>query len=477
MTNAANSENHTTGPVPGRIDLIYPRGWGKICLGVRLEKQTDSHFVLRLVETIQNLRPGDAYLLERGKPAHLSANNIIRRFLTETDCDTLWFLDSDADIGPGFLETFREYEPGWEFDALQAFYTRRGWPPRPIWFRTMADEPERMVETFPLTMGASAVGLIGTHCALFRREIFTAIRDQSPAVPFDDFQWFCYPRHLQRSDETTLSIEASQLGFRLGATTEIQAGHFSTVTTGWETYWEWIHSSGLADEMQRFHELADLVARFLKLPKETVMQRAVDPERTPKQAWESISPKSAQAIRNFYGRADNNYLYDLMRWNASKYYQFILQGLEKHKPGIALVVGMGLGSEVARLNDLGWTVYGYELPGVLREFCLWRAPYMRQYPGPDFITAMSGEQSESFDLIVAIDVLEHIVPDELPAVLTTVRRLLKPGGIFYHHNNWGDADKYPMHYNNKEIFDAWYLNANDLKKVNDYEIHKTNGVE
>lgn len=212
------------------------RDWGKILVGTRLEKQVDSAFIPVWCALITGgLRPGDAWAIVRDRIAHRALNDLVRKLLT-SDCDTLMTVDSDADFAPSLLSEMRDYEPGWQYDALQAFYCRRGWPPEAIWITPTGDD--RWVNNIVVHPDAIAdVGVIGTHCALFRREIFeTMLGDADPT----NFDWFYYPRHGRETEDTMLSIEAAKLGFRLGATTHVRAGHISRVIVGWETYQEYL---------------------------------------------------------------------------------------------------------------------------------------------------------------------------------------------------------------------------------------------
>lgn len=215
------------------------KSWGKILVGTRLEKQVDSAFVPVWCELItQGLRKGDAWAIVRDRIAHRASNDLVRKLL-KSDCDTLFMVDSDADFAPTLLGEFRDYEPGWAYDALQAFYTRRGWPPEPIWITHSGDG--RFLNNVVVNPDAVAdVAVIGTHCALFRREIFERMCAERPDVPIEQFDWFYYPRHGIETEDTMLSAEAARLGFRLGATTHVRAGHISRVIVGWESYTDWL---------------------------------------------------------------------------------------------------------------------------------------------------------------------------------------------------------------------------------------------
>lgn len=215
------------------------KNWGKILVGTRLEKQVESAFLpVWSVLITKGLRKGDAWAIIRDRIAHRAANDLVRKLL-KSDCDTLFTVDSDADFAPNFLNEFRDYEPGWQYDALQAFYTRRGWPPEAIWI-TPTDDGRWLNNIVVNPDAHSPVGVVGTHSALFRREIFERMLAEEPNIPVEKFDWFYYPRHQVETEDSMLSMEATKLGFKLGATTHVKSGHISKVTIGWETHQEWL---------------------------------------------------------------------------------------------------------------------------------------------------------------------------------------------------------------------------------------------
>lgn len=211
-------------------------GWGSIALGTRLEKMVDNRFFVVWSELIaKGLRPGDGFLIAADLPAHKASNELVRRFL-KTHCDTLCMIDSDADVGASFLHEFRDFEAGWQFDVLQAFYTRRGWPPKPIWMRN-ADEAGAMVVPVVTDECTEEVAAIGTHAALIRRRVLEGMAaGKDPAA----FEWFFYPPHTKTSEDIAFSVAARKAGYMLGATTAVKAGHISRVTTGWQTYQDYV---------------------------------------------------------------------------------------------------------------------------------------------------------------------------------------------------------------------------------------------
>lgn len=244
------------------------RDWGRVIVGTRLEKVVVDDFLMVWSHLItRGLRPGDGWMIACKKTAHQAANVLVKRFLQETQAETLCLLDSDADVGYQFLEELRTHEPGWDYDVLQAFYTARGWPPMPVWFDRGPDGRCRRIFVTDPDYTADVI-LCGNHATLFRREIFIKQMEAQPEIPIDKFDWFWYPRHNKNSEDTAFSSEATQLGFRLGATTHVKAGHISQVTTGWETHLEWLEKN-----MEKLQDREDLAAPGGQAPQGRVSEK------------------------------------------------------------------------------------------------------------------------------------------------------------------------------------------------------------
>ena len=431
-----------------------PKDWGKIGVIVRLEKTVDNQFFHVWTDLImQGLRPGDSVLVVKDRVAHIAANEGARAFL-QSDCDTAFFIDSDCDIGPGYLETMRSLEDEWQYDILQGFYVRRGWPPEAVWFKEseLGDIYQCLVWKDDFTEDTAYVGL---HNTLVRREVFETMLANRPAdVPEDQYTWFYYPQNANTSEDATFSFAAREQGFRVGSTTKVKAGHISRVTTGWQTYQEQLVTSGIAEHWRRYFELAQLVADFTGETLEYVQARAMQGAANTRQKWDELQPQTPEAVRAFYGEPDNGYLYELLGWNLSPFYKKIVTPLQEVKDQRVLVVGAGLGNEVEVLRQNNQVVV-FELPGVLRDFINFR------FKGVPNVYVLEDEHicdsaaNNFYDLIVAVDVLEHIHPEELEYTLDALLFLLQPQGKFYLHNNFGQQDILPQHFDHAAAFARW----------------------
>jgi len=448
------------------------KGWGKICITTRLEKQVEAEFVASWTGLLmQGLRKGDNVRLTRGKVAHVAQNENVRAFLLETDCDTFMSLDSDADFEPGFLEAFRNYEPGHAYDLFQAFHLRRAWPPEAIWLAHNPHLDGALEQQLVLGRGEQDLGLVGTHCALIRREVFMAIYEAhgKPAgIPLNEFEWFTYPRHKEMSDEAQFSHEARALGFRLGGTTEVGVNHITRRSIGWNEYQEYLTQTQARERGAYYHELVTLVSEFTGETPQAVMAKVLLGNENVKQAWAKANPQTPDEVRAFYGQADNGYLYDLISWNWNELYWKIIAGLDKYFNETALVIGAGLGTEVTWLKYNN-EVLAFELNGVLRDFIDWRFPGVAMKSS--HVESINSFYREYFSLIVCIDTLEHIHPTEIDETLQAIADLLTPGGVFYCHNNFKQQDLYPMHFDHSEKFAKW-LSDNGMERISDYEYRK-----
>lgn len=429
-----------------------PKDWGKICVASRLEKHTESQFVMEWSALItQGLRRGDAFLLERDMMAHWAMNKLVRRFL-KSDADSFCNIDSDASFGPGILNELRDYQAGWDYDILQVFCTRRGWPPEAIWFKknVLGDLVQCLVWDEDCIEDVEAVT---THFCIIRRSVFEGMAKAHPEVKPEHFDWFYYPRNTGGGEDTAFSREAKELGFRVGATTHIKVGHIGRVVTGWETYQEVLELGGQKDRMRTYTDLVKRVAALTSESTEIVAAKAMRGNQNTKDPWNAAAPKTSDEVRDFYGQKDNGYLYDLIAWNSSPFYGQITKPLKDMRGNRVLVVGAGLGSEIQLLADNN-RVDAFELPGILKDFCKDRFNGLVHFlDGNTLMEAKPGQ----YDVVVAVDVIEHIHPDEFDATMEAVANAILPQGILFARVNFTqtDPDLFPMHFDHGKRFDAW----------------------
>jgi len=424
------------------------KSWGKILVGTRLEKMvTDDFFVTWTSLITGGLRPGDQYAIARGQVAHRAANQLARELL-KTDCDALFFVDSDADFNPEFLSQFRDFEPGWEYDVLQAFYVRRGWPPEAVWLKK--DSEGVLKKCVILGDETEETAIAGLHATLIRREVFEALHDANNK----HHDWFYYPKHTLSTEDAAFSEDAIKAGFKVGATSHVKANHITSLILGWDAYQEYLYTSGFTKRIDRYNELMQFMTQFTDLSDDAIANKSAKGCNNVNIAWAGAAPENAVQVRQFYGAEDNGYIYDLFSWNTSLAYIRLTEPLREFTGENVLIIGSGLGSEAALLASKN-TVDAFELPGILKKFSIFRLGDKVRFLNGDRFEQAGGFRFDQYSLIVAIDTIEHIHPDEIETFLETIASKLQPGGAFYCHANFGEQDKYPMHYNHQAAFEAW----------------------
>lgn len=155
-----------------------------------------------------------------------------------------------------------------------------------------------------------------------------------------------------------------------------------------------------------------------------------------KQAW----LRRKGTVLDFY-RGNRLYLYDIGLFNMGKGYKDRLRPLEEVGGQKVLDIGCGIGSLVFSLGSCN-QVMGYEVNEVLLDFCRWRkAKHNLSGEFTDVMPALG-----NFDLITAVDVLEHI--EWLGQYLLELGKGMKAGAMLYHYDTFeGGGGMWPMHFN------------------------------
>lgn len=479
------------------------KDWGKIFIGTRYQPQCPAWFAESLVGLVQfGLRPGDMRDCVHSKTMHKGGNLLVRKFL-QSDCDSILFLDSDAVFGSGALSELRDDPDGQEFDVLQAFTVKRGWPPEPMFLVEQPDQPKSVAKrkgvyysteipldddgVYPLP-GANYRIAVSLHFTLIRRELLERMLD--PDGPEHTY-WFEYNR--DNGEDLNFSIKANALGARLGMSTKLKVGHVSEVVGGWDTMVSYYESkfaveSGLrpAPSLDNIHQhyvamgqLSELVAEYTGEPVVDIYQRAISGSTAVADQWAIDNPQTADEVRRFYGTT-RAYLYDLARWNALPQFVHVMRGLEHVRDEQVLEIGGGLGTTSEFLAVNGNDVDYYDLPGVLLDFACWRFERLRRKLAekpqngariPRVIDDLT-QAHATYDRIVAIDVIEHLHPDEFDVLLDRLAALLRKGGAFYAHSPFDKGNgAYPQHFEHAEKWAAFVERAG-LKPSGDFEWRK-----
>lgn len=464
-----------------------PRDWGQVFVGLRLQPTMPSWTAVSLMGLVQTgLRAGDRWDFVYSKTMHKGANDLVRKLL-KSDCDTLCFIDSDAVFGTGALEELRADPDGQICDVLQAFTVKRGWPPEPMYLVEFPEQPgaaqirgNHFITQLPLDPNrVYPAGAVSLHFTLVRRELLE--RMVAPEGPEHTY-WFEYSR--DQGEDITFSLNARAAGAVFGLTTKLKVGHVSDVITGWDTMIDYYDrkfrteagepapsAEGLQVYFRAQHDLAQLVAEYTHEPVEQVMLKANTGTHMLADRWRQAPPACAADVRDFYKQA-REYLYDLVRWNTAPAFQRFLRALASVKGEVILEIGGGLGTVAEYLGTHGNAVDYYDLPGPLLDFACWRFSRLNGHGGNIRIIRSDSAWRPSYDRVVALDVLEHVHPDEFGGLMLEILGSLRQGGTLTVHNNWENTGGlYPQHFDHSARWDA-FVRDYGLVRVDDLNWRK-----
>jgi len=168
------------------------------------------------------------------------------------------------------------------------------------------------------------------------------------------------------------------------------------------------------------------------------------------ETWEKQEPMTPERIKAFYKQTEN-YIYELGEWH--------LWSADKRKSDIALVeditakyhaknvldFGGGVGLNAIPLARAGVDVTLADLDSTTLRFAAFRA---QRHGIPLKIWKSDVEAAppdKSYDVILVLDVLEHLPKDELDGVVDKLIKLKHPGTQVIISAPFGRTAQHPMH--------------------------------
>jgi 2-polyprenyl-3-methyl-5-hydroxy-6-metoxy-1,4-benzoquinol methylase len=295
---------------------------------------------------------------------------------------------------------------------------------------------------------------IGTGCMLIHRSVFEQM--EAP--------WFEYGEHAQSEDLSFCWRVKHELDTQVYVDLGSVCEHFNSVAMGHAQFRSNYkvrgirlseYSVGLAGKwLEEFAGYEDGQGALANYSPDTL-----------KALWEERSDGTRDIDFYMSKSVGEQYLLDLLRWNGGPMFaQFkdVLVGLE----GInALVIGSGVGSLAIQLALQKCNVSAFEANGVLRKFAKkrwewtkenkahssfgdieWNGAFRRGTRTPAWLL-------DSVDIVVAIDVFEHMPEEALNGAFYYLSSRVKRGGRVFFHNNWKQQDIYPMHHDHSDIWE------------------------
>lgn len=292
--------------------------------------------------------------------------------------------------------------------------------------------------------GLIKIGGTGAGFLLIKRDVFEKI----------PYPWFSFEKG---GEDLYFCDKARKNGFEIWADMSVLLGHLRLDPVGASQFLTQYQNTTEANEFLGEEPIARDLAKFLhKTPAYIKRKMRDNPVLVSAKIWREKNPQTPDEIRQYYSET-TEYLFELAQWNASDTFKQIINYLPSVEGLKVLEFGGGIGSLSLLLQKRGAGVDYLDLPGLVSDFARFRSNGRIS-----FIDSLS-DKREIYDLIVAIDVFEHL-PD-LPEQLSMLAQALKPDGVLFFHNNFGQLDLFPQHIDWRQKWPDLLANAGFKEEV------------
>lgn len=438
----------------------------------------------------------------RGHRVDRNRDKIVKAFFANpSKPDYLLFLDSDMT----FPENIIERLVGWNLPIIGGLYFHRKlnfpfvfkevgkkedeWGRKIFYHEYMFDEVYDFLNSVDLPRRDLAVAIdapgrllhadaIGTGAMLIRRDVLERM----------DGPWFEYS-HGAESEDLTFCRKARGLGFQIHADLGTICGHVRMTAGGYSQFLDAYKARGLQATNYDFHGGINMLAHCLDIPNEEAGELITKYHpRILADHYHKMVDAEAEADNelrdiDFYTSHETGELYipELIRWNASPTFGYFREQLMSVEGAKVLEIGSGIGSIAIQLAAQECDVDAFEANAELIKFSKRRLEWLEdkekfmgrkgkiEWHGAFKPGRVLPATPGAYDLVVALDVLEHMDLDTLKKVVEYISMYLKVGGRLFAHAAWGDHTTegvHPFHYDHSS---AWpeLLKANGLFKISD----------
>lgn len=249
-------------------------------------------------------------------------------------------------------------------------------------------------------------------------------------------------------DDTSFCEKARKVGVKSYVDTSIQVGHMGNYCFMIEDFITYQEKS---TSMQRLGEpipyLEEDLAEFFNLSIEETQRKIAVAVPEMHIQWR----KRRGSVEDFY-RDNIYYVFSSACSNNLEYVQKSrftnLMGISKQK---ILDFGCGIGISTCLVAGLGNEVIGYDINKKAIDFANFRA--QKHNYKPEFTTELP--ELGQFDLVLAIDVLEHI--EDLHGLILKLGKGMKHGARLYHYDTFQDGS--PDHFDHHAHIEEWLTEA------------------
>jgi 2-polyprenyl-3-methyl-5-hydroxy-6-metoxy-1,4-benzoquinol methylase len=205
------------------------------------------------------------------------------------------------------------------------------------------------------------------------------------------------------------------------------------------------------------NEYVEDIMAFTKTTKEQVrerMKKGSEPLKEEWNAWEKQGPMTPERITNFY-KQTSNYIYELGEWhlfvpNKRESDMALVEAMRQKKPKNILDFGGGVGLMAMPLARAGFDVTLADLGGTSLDFAAFRAKRHNVKLKLWKSDLEPAPPDAKYDVIMCLDVLEHLPKDILHDVVDKLVKLKHRGTQVIMSAPFGRTSVHPMHMDNSE---------------------------
>jgi len=268
--------------------------------------------------------------------------------------------------------------------------------------------------------------------------------------------WFVHSENGTTGEDIWFFMRAREMGIPVYGNANVICGHYHLIPLGHLQFRLGYERMGIK-YATRFDldKMLGWVAEFLELPEEEVKQRynSYSPKDLALE-WLQAVPKTKKERDKFY-KKNAIYILDLIHWNTGRTYKWFAEQLKPIRYKKVLDFGGGIGSCAIQMAIQQNEITYLDLSGIVMDFAKFRVKKMEEekQASCDIKWATNIDKLDKFDLIIAIDVLEHL--QDLKKWLIKFNEHLEMNGkVFAHVTTPEEADPkfYPMHFDHSKDF-------------------------
>lgn len=426
---------------------------------------------LRLAELMRKLNfTYDLALFVGDALISRSRSQACTKFLEQTQIPYMLFIDDDIIFTPEDVSKIYNHLKSGEYDLIGGIYPVRGASQLSSYGWGGKLEINNQIQEIEFL----ATGFMG----ISRRLLEKMVKELSlPLLNANDWSR-CYPffeakrvlaeererggEPIYISEDWDFVQKARKIGYKVFVDTSVQVGHMREEVFTCDNV---MQKQSIAQTrktvygaMEHQHELMkniDLdLSEFLKMPLSEVHRRLNTAQGDLAEEWH----KKQKTTPDFY-KDNQTYLFDLAMFNRTEqYFQYRLSALVGRSNLKILDIGCGIGTAVFMLAEQDNEVVGWDINQKCIDFCRFKK---QKYNLKGEFSTEKPDLSQ-FDLVVAIDTLEHI--EDLKEFLFELGQTLKSGAKFYHSDYFPKDNVWPMHFEQHAINIGRFLHEANLRE-------------